>query len=288
MKTLVLGSKGQLGKALAETVPGSAEYIGLDLPDLDITSAGAIFELCREEQPVVIINAAAYTAVDKAESEIDVATAVNVEGARNVAAAARDVGARLVHISTDFVFDGTGSTPYSADAETNPLSVYGRTKRDGERAVLDASPDTATVIRTAWLYSKTGSNFVKTMLRLMQERDELSVVADQFGTPTWANSLATAVWIVASSTTLSGIFHWTDSGEASWHEFAAAIQDEALSLGLLNGRVPIRAISTEEYPTAAARPRYSVLDCSATIAALGLQPAEWRVNLRSMLKGMSK
>ena len=233
MKTLVLGSKGQLGKALAETVPGSAEYIGLDLPDLDITSAGAIFELCREEQPVVIINAAAYTAVDKAESEIDVATAVNVEGARNVAAAARDIGARLIHISTDFVFDGTGSTPYSADAETNPLSVYGRTKRDGERAVLDASPDTATVIRTAWLYSKTGSNFVKTMLRLMQERDELSVVADQFGTPTFARDLAT--WtqrilysaVDGRSAERLGIFHLGNEGVTTWHGFASAILSHA-------------------------------------------------------------
>jgi len=288
MKTLVLGCKGQLGVALAETKSDSAEFVGLDLPELDITSAGALLSLCREVRPAVIINAAAYTAVDQAESEIKLATAVNVEGPRNAAAAARKVGARLIHISTDFVFDGRDSTPYKADAKTHPLSVYGRTKRDGERAMLDANPDKAAVMRTAWLYSKTGNNFVKTMLRLMRERDELSVVADQVGTPTWAESLATAVWALADIPELGGLFHWTDSGEASWHEFATAIQDEAMSLGLLQKAIPIRAITTDDYPTAAKRPRYSVLDCSSTCTALGLHPEKWRVNLQRMLKGMTR
>jgi dTDP-4-dehydrorhamnose reductase len=237
--------------------------------------------------PTVIINAAAYTAVDKAESEAELATAVNVEGPRNIASAARHVGSRLIHISTDFVFDGTASTPYKADAETNPLSVYGRTKRDGEKAVLEAMPGRSAVVRTAWLYSKTGGNFVKTMLRLMNERDELSVVADQRGTPTWANSLATAVWAFACAPELCGIFHWTDGGETSWHEFALAIQDEALSLGLLDKSIPIHAVATEDYPSAATRPRYSVLDCSTTVAALDLHPVPWRANLRHMLKGMT-
>ncbi len=212
---------------------------------------------------------------------------MNVEGPRNVAAAARDVGARLIHISTDFVFDGDASTPYKADAATNPLSVYGRTKRDGERAVLEALPKSAVVVRTAWLYSKTGSNFVKTMLRLMGERDELGVVADQIGTPTWANSLADSVWAFAGATELAGLYHWTDGGQTSWHEFALAIQEEALSLGLLDQLIPIHAITTEDYPTAATRPRYSVLDCSATTVALNLHPAQWRVNLHHMLKGMT-
>ena len=287
MKTLVLGSNGQLGHALAATVPDGVEFVGLDLPELDITSPEALLALCREARPDVIINAAAYTAVDQAESEAELATAVNVEGPRNIASAAREVGSRLIHISTDFVFDGEASTPYQAEAEANPLSVYGRTKRDGEKAVLDAMPGRSVVVRTAWLYSKNGSNFAKTMLRLMDERDELSVVADQFGTPTWADSLAMAVWAFASTPALSGIYHWTDGGETSWHEFAVAIQDEAVSLGLLDRKIPIHAITTEDYPTAAARPRFSVLDCSATVAALGLHPTPWRVNLRRMLKGMT-
>ena len=147
-------------------------------------------------------------------------------------------------------------------------------------------PEDAVVVRTAWLYSKTGGNFVKTMLRLMAERDELSVVADQRGTPTWADSLAEAVWALAARADLNGIYHWTDAGECSWHEFAVAIQEEALSLGLLDRSIPIHPITTDDYPTAATRPRYSVLDCSATVADLDLQPTPWRVNLRRMLKGM--
>ncbi len=287
MKTLVLGCNGQLGVALADTAPDAVKFFGRDLPELDITNASAVLEDCRQKRPAVVINAAAYTAVDQAESEAEFAKAVNVEGPRNVAAAARDVGARLIHISTDFVFDGDASTPYKADAATNPLSVYGRTKREGELAVLEAMPDTAIVVRTAWLYSKTGSNFVKTMLRLMSERDELSVVADQIGTPTWADSVATAVWAFASAPELAGVYHWTDDGESNWHDFAVAIQDEALSLGLLEKTIPIRAITTEDYPTTATRPRYSVLDCSATAVALNLHPAHWRVNLHHMLKGMA-
>ena len=286
MKTLVLGSNGQLGQALADTSPDGANIIGLDLPELDITSADALLKVCRKTKPAVIINAAAYTAVDQAESEAELATAVNVEGPRNIASAAQDVAARLIHISTDFVFDGEASTPYKPDATTNPVSVYGCTKRDGEKAVLETMPEHAVVVRTAWLYSKTGGNFVKTMLRLMSKRDELSVVADQRGTPTWADSLAEAVWTLAEKDDLDGIFHWTDAGECSWHEFAVAIQEEALSLGLLDKAIPIHAITTEDYPTAAARPRYSVLDCSATVADLDLQPAPWRVNLRRMLKGI--
>ena len=287
MKTLVLGCNGQLGQALADTARDDAEFIGIDLPELDITDAAAVLDICRQSSPEVIVNAAAYTAVDRAESDTELATAVNVEGPRNVATASRDVGARLIYISTDFVFDGGASTPYMPNAATNPMSVYGQTKREGELAVLDAMPETAVVVRTAWLYSKTSNNFVKTMLRLMGERDELSVVADQFGTPTWADSLATAVWALANAPELSGIFHWTDDGEASWHEFAMAIQEEALALGLLDKSIPIHAITSEDYPTAATRPRYSVLDCAATHAALNLHPAQWRVNLHRMLRGMT-
>jgi len=287
MKTLVLGCNGQLGQALADTAPDDAEFIGIDLPELDITNAAAVLNICRQVQPAVIINAAAYTAVDQAESESELAMAVNVEGPRNVATASRDVDARLIHISTDFVFDGEASTPYKPNAAMNPRSVYGRTKRDGELAVLDTMPETAVVVRTAWLYSKTGRNFVKSMLRLMGERDEIGVVADQIGTPTWADSLATAVWAFTGTPEHSGLFHWTDAGETSWYEFAVAIQEEALALGLLDKSIPIHAITSEDYPTAATRPRYSVLDCAATHAALNLHPVQWRVNLHRMLKGMT-
>jgi dTDP-4-dehydrorhamnose reductase len=288
MKTLVMGCNGQLGHSLADTASVNVNLIGLDLPELDITDASAVLEICRETRPDVIVNASAYTAVDQAESESALATSVNVEGPRNIAIASREVGARLIHISTDFVFDGQSSTPYKADAVTNPLSVYGQTKRDGELAVLEETSGTAVVIRTSWLYSKTGSNFVKTMLRLMGERDELGIVADQFGSPTWADSLAEALWAFVDVPEHSGIFHWTDNGETSWQEFAVAIQQEALALGLLGKAIPIHAIKTEDYPTAATRPAYSVLDCSSTIQAINIQPAEWRTNLRRMLKGMTE
>ncbi len=286
MKTLVLGSNGQLGQALADTAPDGISLTGLDLPELDITDTDGLLAVCRDVKPAVIINAAAYTAVDLAESNAELASAVNTDGPRNLAIAALDVGARLIHVSTDFVFDGQASVPYGVDAAAEPVSVYGRTKRDGELAVLATAPTSAAIVRTAWLYSKTGKNFVKTMLGLMGSRDELSVVSDQFGTPTWANSLATAVWALSQAPEQCGVFHWTDSGETSWHGFAAAIQEEALSLGLLQTAIPIHAIGTKDYPTPAARPAYSVLDCSSTTAAIGLNPEPWRTNLRRMLKGM--
>ncbi len=286
MKVLVLGCNGQLGQSLAESVPAGVESVGLDLPDLDIADADALISTCVDIRPTLIINAAAYTAVDQAESEPELANKVNVDGPRNIAAAACDVGARLIHVSTDFVFDGKATSPYGPDAETNPLSVYGRTKRDGERVVSGAMPGSAVVVRTAWLYSKTGSNFVKTMLRLMGERDEISVVADQFGTPTWADSLAAVVWAFAGMPERSGIYHWTDGGQTSWHEFAVAIQEKALSLGLLDKGIEIRPINAEEYPTAAKRPPYSVLDCSSTCAALDFNQTSWRENLCMMLERM--
>ncbi len=287
MTTLVMGSNGQLGEALAATMPEGREMVGLDLPDLDITDAAALLAICQEIKPAAIVNAAAYTAVDAAESDVALATAVNTDGPANIAAAASAVGARLIHVSTDFVFDGSASSPYAPDTTPSPLSVYGRTKYDGELAVLNALPDAAMVIRTAWLYSITGNNFVKTMLRLMRERDDLGVVADQRGTPTWANSLAEAVWAGTTATDVAGTFHWTDAGEASWHEFAIAIQEEAFALGLLEKKIPVRAIGSDEYPTPAHRPGYSVLDCASTQAALGVQPAPWRDNLRTMLADLA-
>jgi dTDP-4-dehydrorhamnose reductase len=286
MKTLVFGSNGQLGQALLATAPAEFDLVGVDRAELDITDADRVLKACREIRPAVIINAAGYTAVDEAESHSDLARAANVDGPRNIAMAARDVNARLIHISTDFVFDGEAVEPYRTDSATNPLSIYGRTKRDSETAVLGALPTTAAVVRTAWLYSKTGGNFVKTMLRLMGERDELSVVADQRGTPTWADSLAEAVWALVEVREFHGTYHWTDAGECTWHEFAVAIQEEALALGLLDRAIPIHPIASEDYPTAALRPQYGVLDCSSTVDLLGLQPEPWRVNLRRMLKGL--
>jgi len=286
MKVFVVGSRGQLGLSLAETVPAGIDHAGANLPELDITDAQALQALLAAERPDFVVNAAAYTAVDKAESEPDIARRVNVDGARNVAQAAREAGARVIHISTDFVFDGAQGAPYTPDDAPAPLGVYGQTKLDGETAVHDATDNDTIVIRTAWLYSRFGHNFVKTMLRLMAERDELSVVADQRGTPTWAASLTEVIWMAIKADLPGGTYHWTDGGEASWYDFATAIYREARDSRLLDREVEIRAIPTEDYPTPARRPAYSVLDCSGTVAALGVEQQHWAARLRQMLEEM--
>ncbi|WP_033927471.1 dTDP-4-dehydrorhamnose reductase [Sphingomonas sp. 35-24ZXX] len=277
MKVLIVGGKGQLGRSLAATAPDDAEIVSHDIDTLDIADADALRACVADVRPELLLNAAAYTAVDKAESEEDVALAVNGTAVGAMSAAAREFGARLVHVSTDFVFDGISGVPYAPDAPPNPVSAYGRTKLAGEKA---AGPDSL-VVRTAWVYAPTGGNFVRTMLRMMGERPEVRVVADQIGTPTYAPDLAKALWAMARQG-VTGTHHYTDSGVASWYDFAVAIQEEALSFGLLDKAVPVIPIATAEFPTSARRPHYSVLDKSSTIAALGATAPHWRTNLRVM------
>lgn len=255
--------------------------------ELDITDARHVRERVQALKPSLIINAAAYTAVDAAEADAERAFAVNETGAANVAEAAKFVGARLVHISTDYVFDGTRSTPYPPDAEPNPLNVYGASKLAGERRVTELLGGQAIIVRAAWLYSRYGRNFVKTMLRLFAERDEISIVADQIGVPTWGKSLAAVAWAAGTAPQLHGVYHWADGGTASWYEFAQAIYADARERNLLNRTVKLRAIRADEYPTAARRPPYSVLDAGRTIERLGVRPEPWRSALRHMLNEMT-
>lgn len=278
MKALIVGAKGQLGRGLQATAPGDATLVCVDVDELDITDAAAVAAFVAQEQPDLILNAAAYTAVDKAESEEDVAMAINGTATGTLAQAARSVGARLVHVSTDFVFDGRSGIPYAPDAPTGPLSAYGRTKLAGEQL---AGAD-ALIVRTAWVYAPTGGNFVRTMLRLMGERPEVRVVADQIGTPTYAPGLAGALWTMAANG-VAGIHHYTDSGAASWYDFAVAIQEEGLAAGLLTQQAKIVPIPTSAYPTPAVRPHYSVLDKASTFEALGGPTPHWRDNLRIMM-----
>jgi dTDP-4-dehydrorhamnose reductase len=278
MKALIVGANGQLGRALQATVPTGVDIRAHDADTLDITDAGVIAACLSGLRPDVVFNAAAYTAVDKAESEEPVARLVNATAVGLLAEGARRVGARFVHVSTDFVFDGEAGIPYAPDAAPSPLGVYGRTKLEGERL---AGPD-ALIVRTAWVYAPTGGNFVRTMLRLMAERPEIRVVADQIGTPTYAPGLAAALWALAGKG-VTGIHHYTDSGAASWYDFAVAIQEEALTIGLLAKAVPVIPIATVDFPTPARRPHYSVLDKHSTIAALGGPAPHWRSNLRLML-----
>jgi len=281
VRVLITGARGQLGRALIATAPSDVMPDATDLAELDITDAAAVEAHVAAFGPNLVINAAAYTAVDKAESEEAAAMRINAEAVDNLASAASASGARLVHVSTDFVFDGRQSSPYAPDAAPNPLSAYGRTKLAGEQA---AGAD-ALIVRTAWVYAAEGGNFVRTMLRLMAERDRLRVVADQIGTPTFATGLAEAIWALAGQGA-RGIYHHTDSGAASWYDFAVAIQEEALTRGLLTRAVPIEPIATIDYPTPAQRPAYSVLDKRATSALIGVAP-HWRVRLRQMLEELN-
>lgn len=286
MKVLITGARGQLGRELQLECPPGIDMVICDLAELDVTNAQVVTTRLGEIRPEVVINAAAYTAVDQAEKERDRAYATNAIGAGNLARVAETIGARMIQISTDFVFSGDQNRPYSPAAETAPLGVYGASKLAGEQQVLEATGGKALVIRTAWVYSRFGHNFVKTMLRLMAERPELTVVSDQIGTPTWARSLATVIWTACGRHNLAGRYHWTDAGVASWYDFAIAIQEEAKSSSLLDTGCEVMPISSDDYPTPARRPRFSVLDTNTTRRDLDVEAIHWRRQLRSMLQEM--
>ncbi|MBF0583774.1 MAG: dTDP-4-dehydrorhamnose reductase [Magnetococcales bacterium] len=287
MKVLIAGGDGQVGRELSDTAPGKVEVVAMGHALLDITNGYALGETVDRLKPDVIINAAAYTAVDKAEQEKETAFAVNAKGAGHLAMIAKERQIRLLHISTDFVFDGRQSTPYLTDAVPNPLGVYGASKREGERMVQEILGSQALILRTAWVYSSFGNNFVKTMLKLMRERSSLNIVADQVGTPTWAKGLASAIWKMLELE-LTGLHHWTDAGVASWYDFAQAIQEEGLRRGILQRPVVLHPIPTALYPTPAARPSYSVLDKMETWRSLGYTSDHWRVALCNMLQRVGR
>jgi dTDP-4-dehydrorhamnose reductase len=288
VKVVLAGAQGQLGGELQRTCPSGLECLSLGKAELDITNKQEVLDCVNELQPGVIINCAAYTAVDGAESKPDLALEVNAHGIANLALAAERCGARVLHVSTDFVFDGAAHSPYPPDHEPRPLGVYGHSKLAGENRLQEILPLNSVVIRTAWLYSALGENFVMTMLRLMREREELGVVSDQLGAPTWARDLAVALWKILDHPDAHGIYHWTDKGSCSWYEFASAIYTQGRALGLLEREVQINAITTADYPTPAQRPAYSVLDCTKTRQLLGVEGQHWRPQLSAMLGEMVK
>ncbi|MBF0461996.1 MAG: dTDP-4-dehydrorhamnose reductase [Magnetococcales bacterium] len=287
MKVLIIGADGQVGRELRETAPLGMEVTAVGHGTLDITNAPALRQMVLEFQPQILINAAAYTAVDKAEQEREIAFTVNAEGPAHLAVLAQENRIRFVHLSTDFIFDGQQSRPYRPEAPPNPLGVYGASKQAGEQRVREILGQEALIVRTAWVYSAFGHNFVKTMLRLMRERDTLNVVADQVGTPTWAKGLASALWKMVELR-LTGTHHWTDAGVASWYDFAQAIQEEGLNRGLLLHPVALHPIPTTLYPTPAQRPAFSVLDKTDTWQALGYTADHWRVALCKMLQRVGR
>jgi dTDP-4-dehydrorhamnose reductase len=280
VKVLVLGG-GQIGAAVVKAAPKPHEVIALTRVHLDIADPKAVAKSLAELQADWVVNAAAYTAVDRAEDEPQIAAAINDSAVLALAAGAARENSRLLHLSTDFVFDGASGRPYSPSDATNPLSVYGATKLAGERHVL--ADRSGIVLRTSWVYASVGKNFVLTMLRLMNERTQVNVVSDQIGSPTWAVSAADAIWGLIGAAAEGGIYHWTDLGVASWYDFAIAIQEEALARGLLTRAAAVLPIPSTAYPARAKRPSFSVLDTTQTRVILKAPGQHWRHNLRKML-----
>ncbi|MGY0626359.1 MAG: dTDP-4-dehydrorhamnose reductase [Paraglaciecola chathamensis] len=284
MKVLITGKNGQLGWELCHRAPqAGVEVFAFGSSELDITQSGDVAQVFSCVKPDVVINCAAYTAVDKAESDQENVYLVNETGAVNIANACKDIGARLLHVSTDFVFDGTKHCPYTITDTPNPLGVYGASKLAGELGIQNVLPE-AVIVRTAWVYSTHGNNFVKTMLRLMQEKPQLGIVSDQIGTPTYAAGLAQWLWAVVGQGDIKGMYHWTDAGVASWYDFAVAIQELALEKVLLKQAIPILPIYAQQYPTPAKRPAFSVIDKTSAENDTGLQTVHWRKQLASMLE----
>lgn len=279
----LIGNKGMLGRELSALLEGrGVEHFGTDL-DCDITDLAALREMGAGRKASWIVNCSAYTAVDKAEDEEALARSVNALGAGNVAAIADELGARMIHISTDYVFAGDASAPYVEDDPIAPAGAYGRTKAEGE-ALVRAACAGHFILRTAWLYGRHGRNFVYTMLRLMNERDEVGIVADQRGSPTWARDLALAILrIVGSGSEAYGTYHYTDAGDISWFEFAAAIQRIGMETGLLGRAARLLPLTTAEYPTKARRPPYSVLSKDKIVRQLGVAIPEWEASLREFM-----
>lgn len=278
MVVLVTGGHGQLGQALQHVAPEftGVEFLFTDFAEVNILDKANLDSYFADKKPDFCINAAAYTAVDKAESEPEKSFEINVTGAKNLAEVCEKYGTTLVHISTDFVFDGNKNTPYTEDDATHPQSVYGKTKRDGEIAIAQTLKKHY-IVRTSWLYSQFANNFMKTMLRLAGERSSLGVVSDQIGTPTHAVDLARAILqIITSGKEAYGIYHFSNEGVASWYDFAKKIFE------VNNVSIDLQPIPTSAYPTPAARPAYSVLDKSRIKEVFGIEVKDWKEALQPL------
>jgi len=285
MKILLAGGSGQLAQELQPILLSSGEVIAVDRTRLDLSRPESIRQAMAEIQPDLVVNAGAYTAVDKAESEPELANAVNGIAPGILAEECEKLGASLIHFSTDYVFDGSHGSAYLETDSTNPLGSYGKSKLAGEEAIRKAG-NRHIIIRTAWVYGNGGKgNFVKTMLRLGKEREEIRVVADQIGSPTWTGDLAEAISqiIPLLGPETFGTYHYTNSGVCSWYDFAIAIFEEAAKLGLPLKVQRVIPITTSEYPTPAKRPAFSVLSTVKISALLGTHPPHWRQGLRQML-----
>ncbi len=276
---VVIGKSGQLAWEVARLVP-DAVCLGRD--DIDITTAESIADKRDTLVPDAVINASAYTAVDKAESDEANAYLLNQAAVANLANYCKAHNVFFVHVSTDYVFNGEKGSPYIVDDAIEPQGMYGKTKAAGEAEVTAIVPEASAIIRTSWVYSSHGNNFVKTMLRLMAEKPQLGVIDDQIGSPTWAKGLARAC-VEAASHRTAGVYHWSDEGVCSWYDFAIAIQQLGLEKGLLQQAVPVKPIPSSAYPTPAKRPHYSVLDKTLTRETFTSPLNHWREQLSAMM-----
>jgi dTDP-4-dehydrorhamnose reductase len=278
LRAVVLGATGQLGRAVLAATPAGTAVVPYDRATADVADAEAIARVLREAEATVVLNCAAYTGVDDAERDFSVAELVNADGPEHVGRAAKAVGARVVHVSTDYVFSGRTGVPYAPADATDPLGVYGRTKRDGERRLLASCPDTV-VVRTAWVHAGHGRNFVCTAVRLLRERGVMEVVDDQIGTPTRAAHLARALWLAAAQPALRGLLHFTDAGVASWYDVADCVRETLVAAGAIADSARVVPVPTSRVPRPAPRPHCGVLDKHASWAHLGWIPPHWRVGV---------
>ena len=274
-RMLLFGGSGQVGRALCRRAPSAWSLESHDVGETDIRDERAVRAAITSARPDAIINCAAYTNVDGAEAHADEARALNADAAENVARAAASSGVRLIHLSTDYVFDGASATPYRPDAATGPLNVYGRTKLEGEQRVRARAPRSI-VVRTAWIHSGGTANFVAMAVRHLTAGRAMRVVDDQLGTPTRADELATALWCLADRPRVEGTLHFTDAGVASWFDVAVAVLETLRSVGRLPDGASVTPIRTTDYPTPARRPAYSVLDKHDSWQSIGYSPPHWR------------
>ena len=284
-KVLVTGGSGQLGSCLNVSSPDNADVSVYSSSKFDLSDKQQMRAVLEEQRPSVVVNCAAYTNVDGAESDREQAFLINHEGASDLALLCKELGVKLIHISTDFVFDGAGTLPYGPSDPTSPLGVYGQSKFAGEEALREGYPEGVMIIRTSWLYSEYGSNFVKTMIRLFGSKDSFSVVDDQVGSPTYALGLANLIWcIVVSDDFVPGTYHWSDSGQTTWFDFARKIGEEIQERQLVEKPGMVEPIPSEEYGSKTPRPSFSVLDCSEIQSIYpGAEQVSWQANLSEML-----
>jgi len=281
INVIIIGKSGQLAKELIDTLPDNINAFTLGRKDIDLSSKVDIEDKITKHNATLVINAAAYTAVDNAEDQQKAAFELNEQAVIKIATTCSKLNVKLIHVSTDFVFDGQEKIPYQPISLTNPINVYGESKLAGELAILNYAPNVATIVRTSWLYSTHGNNFVKTMLKFMKDKDSLNVVSDQYGSPTWAKGLAEFIWALTVLNTYQPIYHWCDAGVTTWHHFAETIQKTAFKMGLLTNDTEINAIPAIEYPTKAKRPVYSALNCSGSTQIKAQN--KWQDNLEFML-----